>query len=332
MTLGLADVNIELDGQQICRDLHFNLPGTSIGCLMGASGSGKTTLLRTIAGLTTLKTGTIHLDGELLSSLDHHVDASKRQIGMVFQQPCLFPHMDLITNIHFVISSNKQRAAEQKRYAEHLLKLVGLWDLRRRLPNCLSGGQQQRAAVVRALVTRPKLLLLDEPFSSVDQQWKEGICQELLDLFRAIGVTVLFATHSRDEAFDLADFLGVIDAGRLIQWDRLDRIIEQPSDELVARQLNIGNFVSKTIFAPTSLDQDPLDRTQQHFVSLDQLRIDPSSPNRCTVRQVRKRGSFLQLSLTTPTNETVQVVIPRSGKVPNIGESVGITTEPLSKK
>jgi iron(III) transport system ATP-binding protein len=192
------------------------LPAGEIGCLLGPSGCGKTSILRAIAGFEPLQAGRILLGGVVLASPEVHLPPENRRVGMMFQEGALFPHLDAAGNIGFGLR-RLDRAARADRVAG-LLDLVGLAGLGARYPHELSGGQQQRVALARALAPSPAVLLLDEPFSSLDPATRHRLGGDVRDIIRAAGQTAILVTHDEAEARALGDWIGVMREGRLQSW------------------------------------------------------------------------------------------------------------------
>lgn len=216
----------------VVHDLSLNLEQGSIGCLLGASGCGKTTVLRAIAGFEPLRSGSITLDGQVLSTPTYLVAPEKRQVGMMFQDYALFPHLSVEQNIAFGLRRwDSQRRAER---IDELLHLANLQTLRKRYPHELSGGQQQRVALARALAPEPGLLLLDEPFSNLDVDTRERLAFEVRDILKKTGHTAILVTHNQAEAFAIADRIGVMKDGRIAQWDTPYCLHHQPNSAFVA--------------------------------------------------------------------------------------------------
>ncbi len=191
-----------------------------IACLLGPSGCGKTTVLRAIAGFEPLRAGSIRLGHTTLSSANVHLPPEQRHVGLMFQEVALFPHLDTHANIGFGLR-RETRAAREARVAV-LLKMVGLPGLGGRFPHELSGGQQQRVALARALAPSPRLLLLDEPFSSVDRATRQRLVREVRAILKRTGQTALLVTHDEAEAEALADWIGHMRDGRLVGWREAD--------------------------------------------------------------------------------------------------------------
>ncbi len=227
--------------------LSLHLAPGRIGCLLGPSGCGKTTVLRCIAGFERPDRGTITVGGEVVSGPGLHVPTEQRRIGMVFQNYALFPHLSVAANIAFGLQA--LGAADAKRRVDELLALVGLSNQARKYPHELSGGQQQRVALARALAPRPRLLLLDEPFSSLDVDLRERLAAEVGAILRAEGTTAILVTHDQHEAFAMADEVGVMQHGRIQQWDSPYNLYHRPGNRFVADFVGQGAFVPGEVLA-----------------------------------------------------------------------------------
>ncbi len=230
------------NGTEVVRGLDFTLPRGAIGCLLGPSGCGKTTVLRCIAGFEAIRAGSIQLNGILVSGPGAMLAPERRHIGMVFQDYALFPHLPVERNIAFGLHAlpPAQRAARVRELAE----LTGLAELLRSYPHELSGGQQQRVALARALAPRPELLLLDEPFSNLDVALRERLSLEVREIIKASGATAVLVTHDQHEAFAMADEIGVMHEGRIVQWDSAYNLYHRPANRFVA------DFVGQGVFLP----------------------------------------------------------------------------------
>ena len=223
--LQLDGVRLAYDGtagpHTVVDDFSLALDAGSIGCLLGPSGCGKSTLLRAIAGFEPVRAGSISLGGSVLSSPRVHVPPEQRHVGLIFQEYALFPHLTAEQNVAFGL--RRLPRAEQAARVGEMLALVGLQQAGGRWPHELSGGQQQRIALARALAPRPALLLLDEPFSSLDAATRERLTLDVRGILTAAGQTALLVTHNEIEAHVFADHVGRVDAGRLQRWAPSDR-------------------------------------------------------------------------------------------------------------
>ena len=229
-------VNVVVDG------LSLDLQAGEIGCLLGASGCGKTTVLRAIAGFEPLLAGRMELQGERIADAHGGKPAEQRRVGLMFQDYALFPHLDVAANVGFGLRRGP-RAERDARVGE-LLALVDLAGSANAFPHELSGGQQQRVALARALAPEPALLLLDEPFSNLDIDTRQRLAGELRALLKSTGTTVLMVTHDQSEAFVMADRIGVMQRGRILQWDRAEALYRRPADRFVADFIGRGTLVA----------------------------------------------------------------------------------------
>ncbi|HUF48162.1 MAG TPA: ABC transporter ATP-binding protein [Vicinamibacterales bacterium] len=207
-------------------------PG-EVFCLLGPSGSGKSTLLRVMAGVEQPTTGTVQLDGVLVAGPRTFVEPERRRVGMVFQDHALFPHLTIAGNVGFGLQGRGRGERETRVGA--LLDRVGLARYRASYPHMLSGGERQRAALVRALAPEPRVLLLDEPFSSLDSRLREQVRVEALDLVRETGTTTVVVTHDAGEAVRIADRIGLLREGRLVQCGTPDELYARPASVFAAR-------------------------------------------------------------------------------------------------
>ncbi|OZI35735.1 ABC transporter [Bordetella genomosp. 1] len=215
----------------VVRDLSLGLPAGHIGCLLGESGCGKTTVLRSIAGFEPVRAGHIALGGRVLSSATEQVAPERRNVGMMFQDYALFPHLTVSENVAFGLRK-MERAARTARVTE-MLELVGLAHVAASYPHEISGGQQQRVALARALAPSPELLLLDEPFSNLDVDTRERLAFEVRDILKTTGHTAILVTHNQAEAFAIADRIGIMANGEIAQWDTPYNLRHTPASDFV---------------------------------------------------------------------------------------------------
>jgi iron(III) transport system ATP-binding protein len=243
--LSLNNVSVAYQKTQAVQNVTFELGVGQIGCLLGPSGCGKTSLLRAVAGFEKIAEGQISLRQQLVSAKHSHVEPEKRRVAVVFQDYALFPHLTVAQNIAFGLHEYT-RAQKFQRVTE-LLMLVGLPGYERRYPHALSGGQQQRVALARAMAAKPDLLLLDEPFSSLDAELRDDLAKELRVILKHENTTALMVTHDQNEAFAMADVIGVMDQGRLMQWTDAYALYHRPVNRFVASFVGDGVFLSATI-------------------------------------------------------------------------------------
>jgi len=227
---------------EVVRGLSFGLRRGAIGCLLGASGCGKTTVLRCIAGFEPVQAGEIVLNDQVVSAPGRTVPPEKRRIGMVFQDYALFPHLTVLDNVGFGLHERSRR--ERMRRAGECLDAVGLGAEGAKFPHELSGGQQQRVALARSLAPQPDLLLLDEPFSNLDVELRERLGQEVRDVIKRSNTTAVLVTHDQQEAFAIADEIGIMHEGAIQQWDSAYNLYHRPANRFVA------DFVGQGVFLP----------------------------------------------------------------------------------
>ncbi|MBY0232728.1 MAG: ABC transporter ATP-binding protein [Gemmataceae bacterium] len=214
--------------------------------LLGPSGCGKTTLLKIVGGYLAPSEGAVRLDGLDATRLP----PERRNVGMVFQSYALFPHLSVRRNVAFGLEVRGVDREEMRRRVDAMLSRVGLLGLADRMPSQLSGGQQQRVALARALAVEPAVLLLDEPFASLDRHLREALRDELRQLQRATGVATVLVTHDHEEALALSDAVGVMQGGRLLQAGTPEEVYRRPSTEFVARFLGEANIIEGDLVRP----------------------------------------------------------------------------------
>ena len=213
--LSVSNLSVSFDDNHVLDGFNLNLQSGDIFALLGDSGSGKSSALRFIAGLESASNGRVALDGNNLS-LDgnHSVKPELREIGMVFQDYALFPHMTVFQNISFGIDYLSKKDKIER--VQTLLELISLQGIEKKYPHQLSGGEQQRVSLARSLATSPKLLLLDEPFSSLDKSHRDQLVQEVRVILKNAGVTSILVTHDENEAEAFADRVGIIHKKKLL--------------------------------------------------------------------------------------------------------------------
>ncbi len=331
-------------GRAAVQGVSLGLNPGQIGVLIGPSGCGKTSLLRAVAGLERCASGRVVMDGEALSdtATGVHVPPERRRIGMVFQDFALFPHLSVADNVAFGIAGlpRSERAAR----VQELLELVGLDHAAQRAPHQLSGGQQQRVALARALAPRPRLLLLDEPFSSLDVDLRERLAHEVRAILKESGTTALLVTHDQLEAFAMGDIIGVMDHGRLEQWDDAYTLYHRPASRFVASFIGHGVFTTAQIVAcshgpcvhtPLGELHDaagcPLPEAYpgghcELLLRADDIVHDDASPVRAQIERKAFRGSEFLYTLRLASGEQVLAHVP-SHHDHALGEWIGIRAE-----
>ena len=240
--LELTGIHKSYGAQPVLQGLDLAVGAGSFTSILGPSGSGKTTLLRVIAGFERTDRGVVRLAGEVVDDRDHYVTPDHRRIGFVPQEGSLFPHLSVQHNVGFGLARGDRRG---RRVAE-LLDMVGLEGLERRYPHQLSGGQQQRVALARALAIQPSVVLLDEPFASLDATLRATLRQDVRRVLKEAGTTALLVTHDQDEALSLADRVAIIHQGRIGQCDTPQKIYAHPLSPELALGLGETNFLRGT--------------------------------------------------------------------------------------
>ncbi|MCC5794250.1 MAG: ABC transporter ATP-binding protein [Chromatiales bacterium] len=288
----------------VLDNVGLRLGDGEIGCLLGPSGCGKTTLLRCVAGFEIPLRGTIRLRGSWLVSPELFIPAEKRRIGMVFQDYALLPHLSVAGNVMFGLRDLAR--SERERRAGEMLEVVGLSGFATAYPHELSGGQQQRVALARALAPRPRLLLMDEPFAHLDPALRERLFVDVKAILHQQGSTVLIVSHDPREAFALADRLGVMRAGSLLQWDEPYTVYHEPTSRFVAEFVGPGAWLPGRVAGDGRIEtelgmargspQHPLaqGRPVELLLRPEDVVSDESSPLRARlVERVFRGGDFL---------------------------------------
>src|SRR5690349_929564 len=239
MSIVLDQITKRYQGTPVVNDVSLEIAEGEFFVLLGPSGSGKSTLLRAIAGLTGVDHGRISLHGRDVT----HLSPRQREVGFVFQNYALFRHMSVADNIEFALRVRRVKRADREARRKELLRLVALEGMDDRLPSQLSGGQQQRVAVARALAHKPSVVLLDEPFGALDAKIREELRSTIRQVQRELGITTVLVTHDQEEAFALADRIGVMNLGRLLESDKPDELYARPATRFVATFLGAANLI-----------------------------------------------------------------------------------------
>jgi iron(III) transport system ATP-binding protein len=343
MFLELRDVGVRYAGSRAGHDAvagaSLSLAKGQIGVLIGPSGCGKTSLLRAVAGLERLAAGNVRMDGRLVASTTEHMEPEDRRIGMVFQDYALFPHLSVRENVAFGVK-HLGRAERDARVTE-VLERVGLAHAARRPPHQLSGGQQQRVALARALAPAPKLMLLDEPFSSLDADLRDRLVQDIRAILNQSGTTALFVTHDQLEAFAIGDVIGVMHHGRLEQWDDAYSLYHRPATRFVADFIGHGVFTPGRVVATrdgprvmtplgalADANECPLPGAYPNdecdvLLRADDIVHDDEAPVRACIERKAFRGSEFLYTLRLATGEQVLAHVP-SHHDHHVGEWIGI--------
>ena len=238
MKLEIRDLTVDIGSSTILEQVDLDVEEQEFLILLGPSGCGKSTLLKTIAGINTVKNGGIRLDGETINDMPPH----KRGTVIVFQDMRLFPNMTVSENVAYPLKIKGIRKAERRTKAAEFLSYVQLDGFDDRRISSLSGGQMQRVALARALAAEPRLLLLDEPFSSLDENLRDDMRSLVKDLHERFGMTTIMVTHDRDEAFSMADRIALMFNGRIVQTGKPADVYENPANEQVRKYFGKWNM------------------------------------------------------------------------------------------
>jgi iron(III) transport system ATP-binding protein len=332
MWLELEEVSRRLGSSRAVDGVSFAIEQGEIACLLGPSGCGKTTTLRCIAGFEAIDTGRIVSRGRLLSGPGVQLAPQLREIGFVFQDLALFPHLTARGNVEFGLHA--LAAAERRARAADMLRLVGLEDFGDAYPSQLSGGQQQRVALARALAPRPSTVLLDEPFASLDVTLRSRLVAELRPLLKSLGATALIVTHDHEDAFALADKVGLMRDGRLEQWATPYELYHRPASRFAAE------FVGQASFLPACCGgggvlQTELGPLREGHASTacggevdvmlrpDDVVHDDMAPLRARVVERVFRGAEFLYTLELPSGRRVLSLVP-SHHDHRVGEHIGL--------
>ena len=318
---------------QILFEFDFSLEESQIGCLLGPSGCGKTTVLRAIAGFENPTKGEIVLNGNKLNGSKIFVEPEKRQIGMVFQDIALFPHLSVESNIQFGIRTLTQTQRDKR--SNELLDLVGMSQFKKTYPHELSGGQQQRIALARAIAPKPSLLLMDEPLSSLDEELREQLAREIRLILQQEKISAILVTHDQNEAFAVGDHICVMHQGRVQQNDSAYNLYHRPLNRFVAEFIGEGALLPGVVADEATITPDlgeikgNLPESCKHQDNVDVL-IRPENvilgddkENRAVITERYFRGSGYLYSLKTSGGVELLSLIPGSEAL-QIDQSISV--------
>jgi iron(III) transport system ATP-binding protein len=332
-SLLLQNVSYQYGGQSVIKGLDLKVEQNEIVCLLGASGCGKTTTLRAIAGLVQPQQGKVLINGQCMSDEAHFVAPQHRNIGMMFQDYALFPHLSVAQNIAFGL--NKLDQIERKKRVDEMLELVHLAPFKSRYPHELSGGQQQRVAIARALAYRPNLLLLDEPFSNIDSQVRYQLINDIRAIIKDQQVSAIFVSHSKEEAFAFSDKLAIMHEGQIAQLGSAEMLFQKPKNKVVAEFLGQGIYLNATRYNGSGVKTDfgdvismvPLSQSQQEgkiYVRPQHLELINDPLGQVYVEQQRFMGTeyvyrvrFAEQMIEVPisTDKIIDTNLPVSFKI-----------------
>ena len=332
--LDVRGVFIAYDAKAVVFNAGFTLNKGEIGCILGPSGCGKSTLLRCIAGFEQPLSGSVSMNGDAVSTQNHILAPEKRGIGMVFQDVVMFPHLSVANNIAFGLRN--WTTQEQAKRVNELLELIGLTGYGDRHPHSLSGGEQQRVALARAIAPRPNLLLMDEAFSNLDAELRRTLVPEIRVILNYENISAILVTHDHLEAFAIADKIGVMEKGRIHQWDVPFNLYHKPADRFTAQFIGEGELVPatviddqklQTIFGCHSVSKSMyLNKGEQVdiLVRPDDMLHDDSSATTGEVVHKSFRGSHFMYRLRLENGQQV-ICLADSHHNHKIGEWIGLS-------
>ncbi len=298
------------------RDLSFAVNDGEVLAILGPSGCGKTTTLRLLAGFETPDSGEVRLRDRVVAASDAWVPPEKRGLGMVFQHVALFPHLTAQQNVVYGLTNLGRK--EKQQGAEEMLNLVGMAGLEKRYPHQLSGGQQQRVALARALAPRPLVLLMDEPFGSLDADMRSQMRREVKALLTQLGTTTIIVTHDQEEAFLMADRILILHEGSLLQLNTPDNIYHRPASRFEARFVGMADFVPAEVFdghVSTELGEFPFgggtaEEPLDLLVRPDDIEIEPDSDGQGVIVGREFKGADNLYSVELHSGQVVRSVQP----------------------
>ena len=333
LRLDARQVSVALQNKNIVRNVSLQLEPGQIAAILGPSGCGKTTFLRALAGFQPVSDGEVYVHKKLFSQAGYTLAPESRNIGMMFQDLALFPHLTVEQNIRFGLKTLSNK--EQQSRVRQVLELTELNSQEKKYPYQLSGGQQQRVALARALAPKPEILLLDEPFSSLDPDLREQVATEVRKILKHENVTAILVTHDQHEAFAMADEIGVMLNGEIEQWDSAYNIYHKPKTRFVADFIGLGTMVNAKVVSEKTLETEfgqisgnlSTNFKQGEEVDLlvrpDDIPHDDTSPITALVEEKRFRGAEFLYKLRLQSGNSVLCYAP-SHHNHKIGEPIGI--------
>ena len=335
--LKLTDVSAAYDKKPIIEQINFDLAEGELACLLGPSGCGKTTILRAISGFQSLLSGQIELDGKILANLKTNVLPEHRNIGMVFQDHALFPHLSIADNIGFGL--RKHNSKERAETVKRMLDLIDMPNYQDRFPHELSGGQSQRVALARAIAPQPKLLLLDEPFSNLDTDLRESLGNDVRDLLKELEITAIMVTHDQHDAFALGEKIGVISDGKLLQWDSSFNLYHAPASRFIANFIGDGVLVKGKMTKENTVitsfgeiygqivNKPLIDTNVDLLIRPDDVSHDPQSSIRGKVTRKAFKGAQTLYTLCLENGEELMSLVPSHDDY-EIDDIIGVSIKP----
>ena len=319
--LDIENVTFQIGGKKRVKDVSFSIKNEGeIVCLLGPSGIGKTTILRSLAGLEKISSGKIILKGKTLSSNKTHIEPEKRNISLSFQDNSLFPHYTIEKNI--LLGLERENLKKEKINTKEIIDLLNINHILHKYPHQISAGEAQRASLARSLASNPDLLLLDEPLSNIDQNFKEEIQVELKQILNKYKITTIIVTHDSYEAFYLGNNCGIILDNEIIQYDTPYNLYHFPNSIKVVEFLNRGVLIPAKVTSPKSLNNNELGTITGNFaksypigsevkllIQPEDLIHDDKSVLKLEVVDIKFRGSNFIYTLKTPSEKLLSITL-----------------------
>ncbi|MEM9102538.1 MAG: ABC transporter ATP-binding protein [Pseudomonadota bacterium] len=330
--LHIENMSCAYDKKNVVKNVSFSIDIGQGTCLLGPSGCGKTTILRSIAGFEAITSGQITLRNSVMSTPSKMQPPEARKIGMVFQDYALFPHLTNADNIAFGLM--KYTKQEKQQIVHDMLALVELSDVAEKYPHEISGGQQHRIALARAMAPKPDLILLDEPFSNLDANLRKHLNQQVKNILKLNGTAFLMVTHDQEEAFAMADYVGVMERGNLLQWDTPFNLYHKPTSLTVADFIGEGQILDAKVISSNCIDSplghicsamtlaEPTGSTIKFLLRPDDVINIPDSRLKAEVIDKSFKGAVTLYQLKFGDNLSFQALFP-SHQDYTIGDSVG---------
>ncbi|EAQ46099.1 iron ABC transporter, ATP-binding protein, putative [Roseobacter sp. MED193] len=341
--LEIRNIHRYFDGRAVVDDVSLQIQAGQVTCLLGPSGCGKSTTLRMIAGVEMQDSGEIYVDGKLICDTVFRVPPERREIGLMFQDFALFPHLSVADNVSFGLKGSRE---EKRARVEELLQKVSLTRFIDDYPHQLSGGEQQRVALARALAPRPRIMLMDEPFSGLDNRLRDGIRDETLTLLKEEDTAVLLVTHEPEEAMRMADEIALMRGGKIVQQGAPYNVYTRPSDkasvaffsDINVLKSQVNGALAETAFgqflAPGIADRTDVDivfRPQHVRIDFDRAGKGPlptasdGVPARAVVKRARYLGheSLVEFQMDYD-GSVLKVTVPRVF-LPEVGRVMWLT-------
>jgi ABC-type Fe3+/spermidine/putrescine transport system ATPase subunit len=325
--LSLQNISHAYGTKTVLHQIHLQMQPAEILCLLGHSGCGKTTLLRIIAGLETQYDGEVIFAGKLMNAVPVHA----RDFGLMFQDFALFPHRNVAQNVAFGLKMRGIPHKEQAKRVADVLSLVKLHGYEKRDVASLSGGEKQRVALARSLAPAPRLLLLDEPLGSLDAALRERLMLELRDIIKAVGLSAIYVTHDREEAFAVADRIAIMNAGQIEQIDAPENIYYQPETRFVARFMGFNNILPVLHYAhaqaETALGTFTVPAPAKFvLIHPDSIHIDADGQYEGSIIACLFQGDKYQIKVAI-ADITLMFKIPADSRAPEIGQPIRVNLD-----